>query len=198
MRRATPLCLALCVATACAPIARVPLRLPPRDAPTEVRAMAYRANAAEQHQSFWQGGRVTLGDAPQSVSLREARAVLENAPEAAAILAERDRRTTIGWGLLGGGAAVMLGSVGLAPLAADGSLGTSRDTGPLIFALTAAAGLAAMIAGMFVGGAGDAEATRAAGAYNRWLWDALALPRPGVPLAPAVTVDAPWAPASAR
>lgn len=88
----TSMCLVLALAAACGPIVRIPVNLPPRDAPMEVRVAAYRAHAADLQPSLWQGSRVRLGDARETIALRDAREVIENAPEAEAILAARDRR----------------------------------------------------------------------------------------------------------
>ncbi len=96
--RWTSLCIALSIAAACGPIARIPLSLPSRDAPMEVRAAAYRARAADLQGSVWRGSPVRIGDARETVSLNDARGLIENAPEAAAILEVRDRRRTFAGG----------------------------------------------------------------------------------------------------
>ena len=123
----TSVCLVPSLAAACGPIVRIPVNLPPRDAPMEVRAAAYRAHAADLQGSVWQGSRVRMGDARETIALRDAREVIENAPEAAAILAARDRRWTFWMGLSSGGAGCRAHVLQSRDLGSDG--GVARQEG---------------------------------------------------------------------
>jgi hypothetical protein len=182
----TSVCLVPSLAAACGPIVRIPVNLPPRDAPMEVRAAAYRAQAADLQGSVWQGSRVRMGDARETIALRDAREVIENAPEAAAILAARDRRWTFWMGLSSGGAAVALTCFSLATW---GPMAESRDGSFLAVSITGVVGALAMVVGALNGFTAEADGTRAVGAYNRWLWDAPALPRAQDPVvSPAALV----------
>jgi hypothetical protein len=182
----TLMCPVLALAAACGPIVRIPVNLPPRDAPMEVRVAAYRAHAADLQGSLWQGSRVRLGDARETIALRDAREVIENAPEAEAILAARDRRSTFAMGLSSGGAAVVLTCFSLATW---GPMAESRDGSFLAVSITGVVGALAMVVGTLIGFSAEADGTRAVGAYNRWLWDALALPRAQDPaVSPAALV----------
>jgi len=159
----------------CATVQREVLHLPAPNAPLEVRVAAYRAGSATIRASLWRSWRVQVGDEPADRALREARPLLENSPEASQILHERDQQSAIGWGLMGGGAALALGGAALLPLSiSDGS----RDrVSPLVPALVSVAGLAMLLVGTFIGGAAEPRVTNAVESYNRWLWDVLALPR---------------------
>ena len=159
----------------CATVQREVLHLPPQNAPLELRVAAYQAGSATIRASLWRSWRVQVGDEPADRALREARPLLENSPEASQILHERDQQSAIGWGLMGGGAALALGGAALLPLSiSDGS----RDrVSPLVPALVSVAGLAMLLVGTFIGGAAEPRVTNAVESYNRWLWDVLALPR---------------------
>lgn len=182
------------LAAGCAVPLGAPLRLPPASAPLELRAATYHARTASLRASLWRSWRVRFGDEPEDLSLREARPTLENAPEATTILRERDRRVSLGWGLVGGGAALAVAGALLLPLSfSDGG----RDSGalsPVIPAVTSLAGFALLLVGAMIGGAAEPRVTFAVEAYNRWLWDALHLPRgtsaPVGPVAPGPL--APW------
>lgn len=192
MRLSRALGLWLLLATSCAGAQREVLHLPPPNAPLELRVAAYRAGSATIRASLWRSWRVQVGDEPADRELRAARPLLENSPEASQILHERDQQSAIGWGLLGGGTALALGGAALLPLSiSDGS----RDTvSPLVPALVSVAGIAMLLVGTFIGGAAEPRVTNAVESYNRWLWDALALPRAlRTPHpAPPVTGLAPW------
>ncbi|MFO0630529.1 MAG: hypothetical protein U0325_33565 [Polyangiales bacterium] len=181
------------VTTSCATAQREALHLPPPNAPLELRVAAYRAGSATIRASLWRSWRVQVGDEPADRELRAARPLLENSPEASQILHERDQQSAIGWGLLGGGTALTLGGVALLPLSiSDGS----RDrVSPLVPALVSASGLVMLMVSVFINGAAEPRVTYAVESYNRWLWDALALPRAlrtphPAPPAPGL---APWA-----
>lgn len=180
---------------ACAPVARVPIALPPREAPLEVRAATYRAHMGSVHNSLWRSWQVQFGDEPAERSLRDARPILENAPAASRVLRERDRQMSLGWGLFGGGVALTLGGLAMLPLAI-----ADRDTlddrvSPFAPALVSLAGVVLMSVSTFILGAAEPRVTHAVDAYNRWLWDALTLPRAGA-LSPSLTATptglAPW------
>lgn len=164
-----------------------PLRLPPASAPIELRAAVYRQNMAAMRASLWRGWRVRVGDARSDLPLREARPLLENSPEASRVLRERDRRSILGWTLSGSGLAAMVGgsvAFGLV-LRSDGR--DDERVSPMIPLLVAVAGVALLSAGTLTVGAADAQIPLAVDEYNRWLWDALRLPR-ALP-----TPNAPWA-----
>lgn len=176
------MCLALGLVASCAPLERIPLNLPPRDATLDVRVAAYRARAATPQQTLWQGTVVRVGDAAEPVPLYEARRVLENAPEAEAIFEARERRRTFDAGLTIAGGVVMLTSGGLALF---GPVPPASDE-RLVLSIVGGVGAIAMLVGLFMNQSSEADSTRAVSVYNRWLWDALALPRePLPPLSPA-------------
>lgn len=181
------------LAAGCAVPLGAPLRLPPASAPLELRAATYRENTAALRASLWRSWRVRVGDEPEDLSLREARPRLENAPEATTILRERDQQMTLGWGLVGGGAALAVGGALFLPLTfSDG--GRDSAISPVIPAVSSLAGLVLVLVGTMIGGAAEPRVTFAVEAYNRWLWDALHLPRgtsaPVAPVAPGPL--APW------
>jgi hypothetical protein len=71
----------------------------------------------------------------------------------------------------------------------------SRDTvSPFVPLLTSVTGLAMVVVGTLIAGAAEPRVTNAVESYNRWLWDALALPRAlRTPHpAPPATGLAPW------
>jgi len=191
-RRLCPLVL---LAAACAPVARVPLALPPREAPLEVRAAAYRANMGAVHNSLWRSWQVQFGDDPTERPFRDARPVLENAPEAARVLRERDQQMRLGWGLFGGGVGLTLGGLAMLPLAIDARERDTDRAEVLAPALVSLAGVILMSVSTFILGAAEPRVTYAVDAYNRWLWDALALPRARA-LSPALSATpsglVPW------
>lgn len=192
MKLARALGLWMLLATSCAGVQREVLHLPAPNAPLELRVAAYRAGSATVRASLWRSWRVQVGDEPADRALREARPVLENSPEASRILHERDQQSALGWGLLGGGTALALGGAALFPLSiSDGS----RDTvSPLVPLLTSVTGLVMVVVGTLIAGAAEPRVTNAVESYNRWLWDALALPRAlRTPHpAPPATGLAPW------
>ncbi|MEZ4393213.1 MAG: hypothetical protein R3A48_19180 [Polyangiales bacterium] len=181
------------LAAGCAVPLGAPLRLPPASAPLELRAATYHTHSASLRASLWRSWRVRFGDEPEDLSLREARPTLENAPEATSILHERDRQVTLGWGLVGGGGALTVAGALLLPLTlTDG--GRDSAISPVIPAVSSLAGLVLVLVGTMIGGAAEPRVTFAVEAYNRWLWDALHLPRgasaPVAPVAPGTL--APW------
>jgi hypothetical protein len=180
------------VTTSCATVPREVLHLPAPNAPLELRVAAYRAGSATIRASLWRSWRVQVGDEPADRELRAARPLLENSPEASQILHERDQQSAVGWGLFGGGTALALGGAALLPLSfSDGS----RDTvSPLVPTLVSLTGVVMLAVSTFILGAAEPRVTNAVESYNRWLWDALALPRAlRTPHpAPPATGLAPW------
>lgn len=177
MRRPACVCFALVLVASCGPITRIPLNLPQRDAPLEVRVGAYRARAATLQQSRWQGAEVRIGDTTEPVSLHEARRVIENAPGVEAIFEARERRRTFAASVTAAGGVVMLTGYGVALF---GPSTLSRDE-TLAFTITGSVGAIVTAVGFLMNMVAEADSTRAVGVYNRWLWDALALPREPVP-----------------
>lgn len=183
---------ALAVSSGCAAVAPRPLALPPRSAPLEQRVAVYRARAAMPHMAF-SGWAARIGDGPV-LPLDEARPVLANAAEAEAILHSRDNQLLLGWSLFGAGTAVMLSSLAVLPSAID-----TRDRGEfpvLPFALVGLGEALALPSAIILGGA-QRNIPPATEAYNRWLWDALDLPRSAsdgrVPApTPHPAAPAPW------
>lgn len=192
MKLARALGLWVWMTASCATVQREVLHLPPQSAPLELRVAAYRAGSATIRASLWRSWRVQVGDEPADRELRAARSLLENSPEASQILHDRDQQSAIGWGLLGGGTALALGGVALLPLSfSDGS----RDTvSPLVPTLVSISGVVMLAVSTFILGAAEPRVTNAVESYNRWLWDALALPRAlRTPHpAPNATGLAPW------
>jgi hypothetical protein len=170
--------LALALTAACATTPRTPLRLPGPDAPLEVRAMTYRANMASVHNTLWRTGQVRVGDDPVERPFQEMRPVFENAPEAAELLRGREQQLRAGWGLFGGGIAIALGGAALLPLTVD-RIPRDERISPLVPSLVSLAGVAMLAVGSFVIAGAESRVTYAVDAYNRWLWDALTLPRAG-------------------
>lgn len=173
----------------CGAIPRAPLSLPPRDAPLEARVATYRARMASTHRGLWRPWEVQFGDDAGEVPLRDARATLENAPRAEEIFRERDNQFTIGGALIGVGTALVLGGAVATPFSV-------RDDGitPAIPVTLMLGGLIASTIGAFMLGSAEYQVTYGVDAYNRWLWDALALPRAGTaggPVAPLQS-PAPW------
>jgi hypothetical protein len=163
---------ALAITSSCAAVAPRPLSLPPRSAPLEQRVATYRARAAMPHMAF-SGWATRIGDGPV-LPLDEARPVLANAAEAEAILHTRDNQLVLGWSLFGVGTAVMLSSLVVLPSTID-----TRDRGEfpvLPFALIGLGAAIALPSAIILGGA-QRNIPPATEAYNRWLWDALDLPR---------------------
>lgn len=189
------LCTLALLAAGCAPTVRVPITLPPREAPLEVRAATYRANMASVHNSLWRSWQVQFGDEPVERTLREARPLIENSPAAAQVLRERDAQMSLGWGLFGGGIGLTLGGLALLPLSISDGVASGDRINPIAPALVSLAGVIMMSVSTFILGAAEPRVTYAVDAYNRWLWDALALPRPGA-LAPSRAAPpsglAPW------
>ncbi len=72
----------------------------------------------------------------------------------------------------------MLTGLGLANF---GPAATSPDDRP-VFNIVGGVGAAVALVGFLVNVGVEADGTRAVGAYNRWLWDALALPRAPEPV----------------
>ena len=190
------------VLVGCGAVPRAPLALPPRDAPIELRAATYRAHTASVHRGLWRSWEVQFGDDLAEVPLRDARARLDHAPRAEEILRERDNQFTLGGALLGAGAALVLGGAIVTPLSV-------RDDGfsPVVPVSMMVGGLIATTVGALLFGGAEYQVTYATDAYNRWLWDALALPHPRGPmepllstqplvLGPAVTTAPPVAPTS--
>jgi len=97
-----------------------------------------------------------------------------NAPEAVAILRDRDQQYALGRGLTIGGAAVALGSALLPLFPFD-----DRDFSLTIPLSLLTVALGAEIAGVFIETAAQRKVTTAAEAYNRRLWGTLDLPRAG-------------------
>ncbi len=163
---------ALAMTQACATIAPQPLRLPPRSAPVEHRAAAYRAHAAMPHLAF-SGWAMRLGDEPVA-PLNEVRPFLANSREAEEILHARDNQMALAWGLTGAGLALVLSSLIALPLGLDRDDPSSVTTVPLTLL---ALGAALSVPATFVMSAAQRRLPPAAEAYNRWLWDELDLPR---------------------
>ncbi len=174
MRRVVWAAVAFGLVQACATVAPSRLSLPPREAPLEERVAAYRAHAAMPHIAL-SGWAFRVGDGAVR-DLDVARPVLANAAQAEAIFQERDARRAAGWGLLAGGLAATLGALIALPFLLDGR----DDALPLPLALVALGG-GAEAAGALLLGAGERKVPFAAEAYNRWLWDELALPVGGRP-----------------
>ncbi|MFO0602151.1 MAG: hypothetical protein U0324_03200 [Polyangiales bacterium] len=169
MRRVVWAAVAFGLVQACATVAPARLSLPPREAPLEERVAAYRAHAAMPHVGF-SGWAFRVGDGAVR-DLDEARPLLANAAQAEAIFQERDARRAAGWGLVAGGLATTLGALIALPILLD-----ARDDALTPTLSVMALGGGAEVVGALLLSAGERKVPFAAEAYNRWLWDALALP----------------------
>jgi hypothetical protein len=160
------------VAQACATVPPRPLALPPPAAPLEERVVAYQEHAAMPHLTFG-GWAMRVGEGAVA-ELDDARPTLANAPEAEAILHDRDTQHALGIGLMIGGTAVAVGAALLPLFTLD-----DRDFSLTLPLSLITLGLGAEIAGVFIEAAAQRKVPVAAEAYNRWLWGALDLPRAG-------------------
>lgn len=151
-----------------------PLRLPSPTEALEVRVAAYHELAGMPHRNM-NGWRMRVGTGDVG-DVDEARAVMQNAPEARRIFEDYDSTRRLGFGLMAGGLGAVLASPTLL-LGVDRTGGSRADAGTVAgLSLMVLVGTVVSTIGAIVVGGTERHIPEATEAYNRWLWQRLALP----------------------